>query len=82
MKLKKSRSEGFYFTLEANTEATFRVDEKGEKRAVVIDLKKYASLWEDFYDRAMADSRKDEPRETLDHVKRRLASQRGRQADE
>ena len=30
----------------------FIVDEHGNKTAVVIDLKKNANLWEDFYDRA------------------------------
>ncbi len=32
----------------------FIVDERGNKTAVVIDLKKNADLWEDFYDRALA----------------------------
>lgn len=50
----------------------FLVDEDGRKTAVLIDLKKHARLWEDFYDRALVESRKDEPRESLDFVKRRL----------
>ncbi len=50
----------------------FLVDERGNKTAVLIDLKKNAELWEDFYDRALAHDREDEPRETLNSVKGRL----------
>ncbi|GIW91497.1 MAG: hypothetical protein KatS3mg109_2018 [Pirellulaceae bacterium] len=50
----------------------FVVNERGEKTAVVIALRKNAELWEDFYDRALADSRADEPRESLESVKERL----------
>ncbi len=50
----------------------FLVDEKGEKKAVVIDLEKHSELWEDFYDRARAQEREGEPRETLASVKTRL----------
>lgn len=50
----------------------FVVDEHGEKTAVVIDLKRHASVWEDFVDIAVAKSRENEPREALAAVKRRL----------
>ncbi len=50
----------------------FVVDEKGRKRAVVIDLTKYGALWEDFYDTLIARQRAGEPRESLAAVKRRL----------
>jgi hypothetical protein len=56
----------------------FIVDEHGNKTAVVIDLKKNAELWEDFYDRALARSREDEPRETLESVKKRLRRRKPR----
>ncbi len=56
----------------------FLIDERGDKTAVVIDLKKYSELWKDFYDRAVARSREGEPRETLGSVKRRLRSSRRR----
>lgn len=56
----------------------YLVDDRGERRAVVIDLKKQGELWEDFYDRALADSRRDEPRESLESVKARLRRARGR----
>ena len=51
----------------------FLIDEQGNKTAVVIDLKRNAQLWEDFYDRALARKRQHEPRETLDAVKKRLS---------
>ena len=54
----------------------FVIDERGEKTAVVIDLKKHGDLWEDFYDSAVAHARRDEPRETLESVKRRLSQRR------
>ena len=50
----------------------FLVDGEGRKTAVLIDLKKNAQLWEDFYDVALARSRAKEPRESLESVKRRL----------
>jgi hypothetical protein len=37
-----------------------------------IDLKEHGGLWEDFYDVLIAKQRKDEPRESLESVKRRL----------
>ena len=53
----------------------FVVDEKGEKTAVLIDLKKHRGVWEDFYDSLIARLRADEPRETLASVKQRLRQQ-------
>jgi hypothetical protein len=50
----------------------FVLDDKGNQTAVIIDLKKYGDLWEDFYDSLTAYQRKDEPRETLDTVKKKL----------
>ena len=50
----------------------FVVDEKGQKTGVVIDLREYAELWEDFYDLALARVRRGEPREKLESVRRRL----------
>jgi hypothetical protein len=48
------------------------VDDKGDKTAVIIDLKKYGELWEDFQDTVIARLRANEPRETLESVKKRL----------
>lgn len=50
----------------------FLVDDTGEKKAVLIDLKKYGDLWEDLYDSILARKRQDEPRESLDVVRQRL----------
>ena len=50
----------------------FVVDNKGTKTAVIIDLSKFADVWEDFYDSLIARRRANEPRESLKSVKRRL----------
>ena len=50
----------------------FVVNERGEKTAVVIDLRKHSEVWEDFYDATVARRRRNEPRETLESVKKRL----------
>jgi hypothetical protein len=54
------------------TGINFVINDKGKKSAVVIDLKKYGKLWEDFYDAIKVKQRKNEPRETLQMVKDRL----------
>lgn len=51
---------------------SYLVDESGNKTAVVIDLSTFGELWEDFYDRFLAQQRADEPRESLDDVERLL----------
>ncbi len=51
---------------------SFIVDEQKQKIAVVIDLKNYGELWEDFYDTLLAAQRKDEPREPLADFKAEL----------
>ena len=53
----------------------FVTNDKGQKVAVMIDLRKYGELWEDFYDSLTARLRADEPRETLASVKKRLCKQ-------
>ena len=54
----------------------FLVNERGEKRAVLIDLKKHGALWEDLYDAYLVHARRREPRESLAHVKRLLERRR------
>lgn len=56
----------------------FVVDNSGRKTAVQIDLKKQGRLWEDFYDRAVAQQRASEPRESLESVKKRVLGRRRR----
>ena len=53
----------------------FLINNKGERTAVVIDLKKYGALWEDFYDNLIADMRENEPRESLKSVREKLRKQ-------
>ncbi len=43
-------------------------DDKNEKVAVQIDLKKYGELWEDFYDSLIAEIRKDDEKIPLEDV--------------
>ena len=52
------------------------VDERGQKTAAVIDLRKHEQLWEDFHDSLLAESRAREPRESLSSVRQRLKSRR------
>ena len=53
----------------------FVVDENGKKTAVLIDLKKYGEIWEDFCDGLTARLREDEPRESIEAVKEKLRGQ-------
>jgi len=55
---------------------TFLVDVRGRKTAAVIDLQRHGRTWEDFYDVLLAGSRTQEPRESLESVKRRLKLKR------
>jgi hypothetical protein len=50
----------------------FVIDERGRKKAVMIDLKKHRQLWENFYDAYVCESRKNEPHVSLKSVRRRL----------
>jgi hypothetical protein len=50
----------------------FLVNQRGQRRAVLIDLKKHAALWEDLYDAYLVQRRRREPRESLAQVKRLL----------
>jgi hypothetical protein len=53
----------------------FVINERGEKTAVQIDLKKYGEIWEDIYDSILSQDRRNEPRESLEEVKRLLIDQ-------
>jgi len=50
----------------------FLVDEKGDKSAVLIDLKKHRRLWEDFYDLMIFESRRGESRVEWEGARKRL----------
>jgi hypothetical protein len=51
---------------------SYVTNEDGKRVAVMIDLKKHGELWEDFYDGLTAKKRIDEPRESLESVRKRL----------
>lgn len=51
---------------------SFVVNELGEKTAVQIDLKRFGELWEDFFDTLIAAERANEPRESIETVRKRL----------
>jgi hypothetical protein len=50
----------------------FIVNTRGEKTAVVIDLIKHSQVWEEFYDFLVAESRRGEPTQPREDVKREL----------
>ncbi len=54
----------------------FLTNDKGERVAVQIDLRKHADVWEDVYDSLTARKRAMEPRESLTLVKERLVKRR------
>ena len=51
----------------------YLVDDKGEKKAVVIDLDVYADVWEDIHDILVVESRKKEPRVKWQNLKKELS---------
>jgi hypothetical protein len=53
----------------------FVTDDKGQKVAVQINLRKFGELWEDFYDNLLFDKRALEARESIASVKKRLKIQ-------
>ena len=55
---------------------SFVVDERGRKKAVVIDLEQHGEVWEDLHDALVVKSRRREPRESLSEVENRLARRR------
>ena len=58
----------------------FLTDRNGRKKTVLIDLKKHRVLWEDVFDAYVAHQRRDEPRESLAHVKRLVEAKAKRKA--
>jgi hypothetical protein len=50
----------------------FIVDDDGQKKAELINLKKHGEIWEDFYDTLLAKERESEPRESLEEVKKKV----------
>lgn len=48
------------------------INDKGEKKAVVLDLKIHRDIWEDFCDVLKVKERENEPRESLASVKKKV----------
>jgi hypothetical protein len=48
------------------------VDDRGKAKAVLIDLRKFGQLWEDFQDLLVSQARRKEPRHSLAEVEARL----------
>jgi len=72
-----SRDPMLSMEMPAMTGIHFVTDEKGQKRAVQIDLKRYGAILEDFWDGLISESRRKEKGIPLDEVKADLAK-RGR----
>jgi hypothetical protein len=53
----------------------FVTDTEGRKVAVLLDLEEWGELWEDIYDKILADEREGEPTESWEAVKERLQSE-------
>lgn len=58
----------------------FLIDRKGQKKAVLIDLKKHKELWEDLFDAYVAHRRRNEPRHSLASVKKLIEAKAKRQS--
>jgi len=52
------------------------VDDRGRPQAVLIDLKKFGRLWEDFQDVVVSQARRKERRYSLANVEARLSKRR------
>jgi hypothetical protein len=52
------------------------INDQGEKTAVLINLDQHRQLWEDFCDVMLARQRAEEPRESLESVRKKLRQQR------
>lgn len=50
----------------------YLIDESGKKTAVMIDLRAWGKLWEDFQDVLVSESRKNEPRVDWEVLKKEL----------
>ena len=54
----------------------FVIDDSGKKKAVLIDLEEWGELWEDFYDRMTAESRKHEDTISWETIKAEMDQQK------
>lgn len=54
----------------------YLTDMKGQPVAVQIDLRKYGSLWQEFCDVIVAETRRLEPHDSWENAKKRLAKRK------
>ena len=54
------------------TGISYLTNERGQRTAVVIDLRRHRNIWEDIHDLLVLASRKDEPRSKWPEAKKRL----------
>ena len=54
------------------TKRNYLIDEKGEKKAVVIPIREYEELMEDLHDLAVIAERRNEPTSSFEDVLKRL----------
>ncbi len=52
------------------------VDDKGNRKSVILDLNKWGEHWEDFYDIIVSESRRDEPDILWKKIKKEALSSR------
>lgn len=55
----------------------FVVDEKGDKKAVLIDLEKWGELWENFYDVLISHERENEDEISWEDLQQELEIENG-----
>lgn len=53
----------------------FVTDASGKRTAVILDLDRYGEVWEDIYDILVAREREEEPRESLEDVRKVLIAE-------
>lgn len=56
----------------------FLVDDKGKRKAVVIDLQEWGEVWEDFYDGVISLMRRNEPRVKWEDLKAEIAVEKSK----
>ena len=50
------------------------LDDKGNKKSVILDLEKWGEYWEDFYDILVSESRRDESNVSWEKLKKEALS--------
>jgi hypothetical protein len=55
------------------TGVSYLIDDAGRKTGVILDLRKHRRIWEDLYDRLLIESRRHEPRDSMEAVERALS---------